>query len=141
MLPSAASWRTFVRGNSMTTSPSPSSFRLMRPPKLASFVFNAAPQSGTFDTLHDFASGSDNLTFSNAAFAALSPAGDPAGHVLASDFHLGTVAAAATDHLIYDQAHGKLFYDPDGTGAVAQVLFLTLTAGIALTATDLLLIG
>ena len=106
-----------------------------------SFVFNTAPKNAAFDTVTDFVSGVDQLTFSSAAFAALSSAGDLAGHVLATDFLLGTVAAAAIDRLIYDQALGRLSYDADGVGGLAQVLVLTLNPGTALTANDLFLIA
>ena len=39
---------------------------------------------------------------------------------------VGTAAADAGDRIIYDAATGNLYYDSDGTGAVAQVLFATL---------------
>jgi serralysin len=44
----------------------------------------------------------------------------------ATAFHAGTAAADAADRIIYDQATGRIFYDADGLGGAAQVLFAQL---------------
>jgi cysteinyl-tRNA synthetase len=54
-------------------------------------------------------------------------------------FHLGTAAADAGDRIIYDQPTGRLYYDPDGTGARAQVLFAVLDNHAAITSVDFLI--
>jgi serralysin len=50
-------------------------------------------------------------------------------------FFAGAAAHDGDDHIIYNKATGALYYDPDGTGAHAQVLFAVVadhaTAGLA----------
>ena len=58
------------------------------------------------------------------------------GTLDAAAFHAGTAAADANDRIIYNSATGEIFYDSDGTGAAAQVLFATVTAGTNLTAAN-----
>lgn len=62
------------------------------------------------------------------------------GALAASQFWIGAAAHAATDRIIYDLAAGKLFYDADGTGAAAKVLFANITAGLTMTAADFMVI-
>jgi Ca2+-binding RTX toxin-like protein len=91
------------------------------------FVFNTTPNGKTnADRTDAFASGTDILVFDNDVFARMGPVGafDP----LRLSF--GTTAADADDRLIYNAANGRLWYDPDGTGAKAKVLVATVTAGI-----------
>ena len=57
----------------------------------------------------------------NAIFASLG-----AGPLAAGAFVTGTAAADASDRIIYDAATGNLFYDSDGSGAGAALLFATL---------------
>jgi hypothetical protein len=46
------------------------------------------------------------------------------------------VAHDADDRIVYDAVMGNLYYDADGTGAVAAKLFATLTGAPAITAAD-----
>jgi len=48
--------------------------------------------------------------------------------------------ADASDRIIYNNATGQLFFDPDGTGAAAAVHFATLTGAPAITASDFTMI-
>ncbi len=43
--------------------------------------------------------------------------------------------------IIYDAATGRIYYDADGSGAGAQVLFAQVTAGLALTNADFSIIA
>ena len=45
------------------------------------------------------------------------------------------------DRLIFDSATGRLYYDADGTGAGAQVLFAQVAAGLALNNADFLVVS
>jgi serralysin len=58
------------------------------------------------------------------------------GTLAAGAFHAGTAAGDADDRIVYDAATGNIFYDADGLGGVAQILFATVTAGTALTNAD-----
>ncbi len=50
-------------------------------------------------------------------------------------------ALDADDRIIYDSATGRIYYDADGSGAGAQVLFAQVTAGLALTNADFLIVA
>jgi hypothetical protein len=49
---------------------------------------------------------------------------------------LGTAAGDSGDRIIYDSATGRIFYDADGSGGGAKVLFAKVTAGTTLTNAD-----
>jgi len=72
----------------------------------------------------------------NAVFSTLASGGLAAGA-----FVVGTAAADANDRIIYDAATGNLYYDSDGSGAGAALLFATLdNAPATLAASDFLVI-
>ena len=96
------------------------------------FRFSSALGGGNVDRLVDFVSGSDKILLDKAVFAAL---GGP-GALNANAFVTGTAAADAADRIVYNGATGQLFYDQDGTGAIAAVLFATLDGRPALNAAD-----
>jgi Ca2+-binding RTX toxin-like protein len=50
------------------------------------------------------------------------------------------VAGDGNDHIIYNSANGRLFFDVDGTGSTAQIRFATLDASLGLTAGDFFVI-
>ncbi len=52
----------------------------------------------------------------------------------------GGGAVDGSDRILYSQSSGKIYYDADGSGAGAKVLFATVTAGTVLTAADFLVI-
>lgn len=91
------------------------------------FHFTAALGSGNVDTVSDFAAG-DRLGLSSGVFSGVGAS------LEAGEFVVGAAAADADDRLVYNQAAGQLFYDADGSGAGAAVLFAQLTPGIVLTA-------
>jgi Ca2+-binding RTX toxin-like protein len=97
-----------------------------------SFVFQTALSAGrNVDTIADFA-GEDFIVLDRSVFTAAGPQARLAGDA----FTVGTAAADAEDRLVYDQATGRLFYDADGSGAGAQILFARLAAGAELGAAD-----
>ena len=54
-----------------------------------------------------------------------------AGALAASRFHEGTAATNGSEHIIYDEATGKLYYDADGNGSTPQVQFRALLSNHA----------
>ncbi|SFV17092.1 type I secretion C-terminal target domain-containing protein [Pseudoduganella namucuonensis] len=83
-----------------------------------SFVFDSAPGGENIDTLVDFSSGTDVIVLDDDIFTAFGAVQSTALAVTA--FVAGTAALDADDRIIYDQASGKLYYDSDGSGALAQ---------------------
>lgn len=97
------------------------------------FVFGGDNRvAGHADRVTDFASGTDKLELEHVAFTELGAAGP----LDEAQFHLGSAAAAADDHLVYDQASGSLYYDADGSGAQAAQLIAQFGAGTVLAASD-----
>ena len=96
------------------------------------FVFSSAFGSHNVDTIQDFVSGTDHFELSSSVFTALpgSSTLDP------SAFHAGASAQDADDHIVYDATTGNIYYDADGNGAAAQILFAHITPGSALTNAD-----
>ena len=95
------------------------------------FAFTTALGAGNVDTILDFVHGTDKLALENAIFDQLVP-----GALGASLFHAGAAATDEDQRIIYDQATGNLYYDADGNGAQAAVLFATLQSHPVLTASD-----
>jgi Ca2+-binding RTX toxin-like protein len=98
------------------------------------FRFDTALGSDV-DTITDFAG--DRLQLSRSIFTEVNN-----GAVLAETrFVTGTAAGDAGDRIIHNAVTGELFYDSDGTGAAAQVLFARVTPGTELTYADVLLVA
>jgi Ca2+-binding RTX toxin-like protein len=90
------------------------------------FAFTTAPGAGNVDHLYDFVSGTDKIALDDAIFGALG----------AGAFAFGAQAGEADDRIIYNTATGELFFDADGNGGGAQVLFAVLDTHPALVAGD-----
>ncbi|BCH35314.1 hypothetical protein MesoLjLc_72440 [Mesorhizobium sp. L-8-10] len=100
------------------------------------FVFDAALNATTnFDIITDFYVPSDTIRLDNAVMAGL---GTTLGTLHVSRFWMSTSGLAhdATDRIIYETDTGKLYYDPDGTGAAGRVQFAGLAPNLALTNVD-----
>ncbi len=92
--------------------------------------------STNVDQLVGFNAVDDTIVLDQTVFAQLST-----GALAASRYFAGTVAHDADDRIIYDSATGKIYYDADGNGAGAQVVFAQLAAGTALTNADFLIVS
>lgn len=94
-----------------------------------SFVFNSALNN--VDTITDFqASATDSIVVDNDIFTAF---GATTGTLNVLNFaaNAGGNAADANDFILYDTDTGNLYYDADGNGAGAKILFAQLTlAGV-----------
>ena len=99
------------------------------------FIFDTALGGGNVDTIHDFSVVDDMIWLDDAVFAALAP-----GFLAANAFALGAAATTAQHRIIYNQANGHLIYDSNGSAAGGAVHFATLTAGLALSAAEFLIV-
>jgi Ca2+-binding RTX toxin-like protein len=100
------------------------------------FRFSSALNAGTnVDTITDFNPADDTLQLENSVFAKLTST----GVLSASNFRASSTGNAAdgNDHVLYETDTGMLFYDADGNGAGAKLLFAVLPNLPALTAGDI----
>ena len=91
------------------------------------FDFTTALGTGNVATLADFAAGTDRIGLSTTAFVGLGTTLD------ANEFVVGSAATGTGAQIVYNQATGQLFYDSDGTGSGAAVLFAQVVPGTAIT--------
>lgn len=89
-------------------------------------------QSSNVDQILDFVRADDTIFLDRDVFAGIAANGTLA----AGAFRLGTAAADANDRILYDQATGRIFYDADGAGGAAAVLFAQVAGGTTLTHAD-----
>ena len=94
---------------------------------------NTAPAKSNTDRIYDFAVGEDRIVLDGDAFTRIA-----AGTLAANSFQQGTSAGDAADRILYDAATGRIFYDADGSGAAAAILFAAVGAGTPLTHADFL---
>jgi Ca2+-binding RTX toxin-like protein len=95
-----------------------------------------SPNQG-LDTITDFNSAQgDIIQISATGFGGgLTPG------VLDSDqFIIGSAAVDGGDRIIYNDATGALFFDPDGTGVLGQVQFARLSGNPVLTSNDIVVV-
>jgi serralysin len=101
-----------------------------------SFVFNTALNAATnVDRISDFSVVDYTIWLDDAVFSSLS-----ASSWSSADFVTGRAAVNSSQNIIYNSTSGGLFYDADGEGGAAAVQFATLTANLALTHNDFLII-
>jgi Ca2+-binding RTX toxin-like protein len=98
------------------------------------FAFTTALGATNVDTIADFGA-DDVIALDDAVFSGLS-----LGALSASAFVTGSAAGDADDRIIYNQATGQLFYDADGNGGGAQMLFATLSGSPIVTASGFIVI-
>ncbi len=87
------------------------------------------------DTITDFSSVADRFLIYNDVFTSLA-----AGALNAAALRLGPIALDATDRIVYNQATGNLFFDADGFGGTAQLMFAKVTPGTAINLADFFVI-
>ena len=101
---------------------------------LDEYWFDTALGAGNVDTLTGFNVADDSIHLDRTIFSGITSNGT----LPSLRFWQGAAAHDADDRIIYDKPTGRLYYDPDGTGAAAQVLFAQLTANTALTNVDII---
>ena len=100
------------------------------------FFFNTALSAATnIDAVTDFSVADDTFRLENAIFTGLA-----AGTLNADAFHIGAAAADAEDRVIYNSATGALSFDNNGSAAGGTTLFAAITAGLALTNADFVIV-
>jgi Ca2+-binding RTX toxin-like protein len=96
------------------------------------------PGAANADLITDFTSGVDKVRLDNAAHAGIGTLGFFA--LNDARFFAGagaTGGADASDRVVYDTSTGDLYYDADGSGAGAALLFATLQDHPSLAASDI----
>ncbi|WP_281401707.1 cadherin domain-containing protein [Microvirga soli] len=87
------------------------------------FVFDTRPSANNVDTIVDFTVGQDMINLKRqGVFSQIGPA----GNLQEQAFHKGAQATSEAHRIIYDEENGDLYYDADGNGEAAQVLFAKL---------------
>lgn len=99
------------------------------------FAFNTTLGASNVDTISDFNVVADTIQLENAVFTGLAT-----GLLFAAAFFKGNAAHDADDRIIYNAADGALSFDKDGTGAAAAVRFATVSAGLAITNNDFVVV-
>ncbi|WAJ26899.1 calcium-binding protein [Antarcticirhabdus aurantiaca] len=105
------------------------------------FVFDTALGKTNVDTIVDFGTRSgddDSIVLDHAIFNNAGAVGTLRKAAFAAN-QTG-IAAERDDRIIYEADTGKLFYDPDGSGAIQGTQFAKLTAGLSLSYADFLII-
>ncbi|WP_333703316.1 calcium-binding protein [Sphingobium yanoikuyae] len=102
------------------------------------FVFDTALGANNVDRITDFTPVDDVISLFRSAFGGL---GGYNGSLAFGAFQTGSVATEADDRILYDAASGNIFYDADGSGAGAAVLFAQVTPGLTLSNFDFIVLG
>lgn len=97
-----------------------------------SFVFRTA-LSGGIDRIADFTVIDDTIALDDAVFTGLA-----LGILAVGNFVVGPAAQDLSDRIIYNAATGALIYDANGSAAGGAKQIATLSAGLALSAADIL---
>jgi Ca2+-binding RTX toxin-like protein len=100
------------------------------------FIFAADPLAGNRDIIQDFASADDTFKIQQVFFTQIGSKVKLAADAL----RFGSKAADAEDRIIYHKATGNLYYDPDGTGAEAQVQIAKLSNKAKLVLADFMVV-
>ena len=101
------------------------------------FVFDTAlDAAANVDTITDFDVTQDKIGLDNSVFASLVKPGS----LSTNAFRIGTASEDANDYIIYNDVTGALSYDADGSRAGDAIQFARLSAGLALTASDFIVI-
>ena len=95
------------------------------------FLFDSALGADNVDRLRDFAA-QDEIWLARTVYTGLTAD----GALAPSAFTLGSNATSASHRILYDAGNGRIFYDADGSGTTAPVLFATVSPGTSLDHTD-----
>lgn len=99
------------------------------------FDFDRALGASNVDRIADFVAADDTIRLDDAVFSAMT-----AGALSSRAFGIGSTATSAAQRILYNPTSGQIFYDADGSGSGAAVLFATVAPGTALSAADFVVI-
>ncbi|HWT12799.1 MAG TPA: M10 family metallopeptidase C-terminal domain-containing protein [Allosphingosinicella sp.] len=100
---------------------------------LDGFYFDAAlSASANVDRILDFSRADDTIFLDRDIFKGIAANGT----LSAAAFRVGTSAADSSDRIVYDKPSGQIYYDADGRGGAAAVLFAAVTPDRYLTNAD-----
>ena len=88
------------------------------------------------DKITDYNVTNDTIQLENSIFTALTATGTLA----ADQFKVGVQASDANDFIVYNNTTGALLYDADGNGVGTAQQIATLSAGLAMTNADIVVI-
>ncbi len=105
------------------------------------FVFSSALSAVTnVDNIMDFSpsapGNNDTIRLDDAVFTALLDPSRPTYTLSTAQLAIGSGATTAAQRIIYNDSTGELFYDADGSGAAAQILFARLFGAPTVTSAD-----
>lgn len=101
------------------------------------FLFTSALGTQNIDVIADFILADDSMGLSASIFTNAGSIGD----LSPAAFRIGPSATTADHRILYNPLNGYVYYDADGNGSIAPVLFATLTNRVNLTADDFQIIG
>lgn len=87
------------------------------------------------DRIMDFNVRDDTIWLDDAIFGGLA-----VGALLPGAFAKGSAATQADDRIVFDPGSGNLYFDPDGAGGAAQILFANVGTGLKLTSADFIVV-
>lgn len=96
------------------------------------FIFDSKLSPKNVDRIRDFSTRDDAVLLDDDILAQAGKVGD----LSKSAFYIGGKAHDASDRIIYDSKTGKLFYDADGNGKGAAIVFAIFEQKLKLTAAD-----
>lgn len=100
------------------------------------FLFNTPLGPTNVDRITDFSPAQgDKIQLDSTIFVGLGK-----GVLPASSFYVGANAHDPSDRIIYNRTTGNLYYDADGNGPGAKVLFAKLTPGLHLSNSDIVVV-
>ena len=100
------------------------------------FKFNSRTEG--LDTINDFSVVDDTIEVSLAGFGGGLTAN---AAISAAQLVIGTAATTTSHRFIYNSTNGGLFFDQDGTGAIASLQIATLNTRLALTNNDIFVVA
>ena len=101
-----------------------------------SFRFDTQLDAATnVDVILDYDVVFDTILLDDVVFSAFAN-----GPLAAERFVVGAAAQDASDNIIYDSGTGAIYYDSDGNGAAAAVQFAHVSAGLAITHLDFIVV-